>query len=77
MWKDTVRKTIILPPRRSWTLLWVAGGVLVLLLPVGLLALGDLSSPVTRLSRLLFVVLASLFVFLAGWASLARFLPRR
>jgi len=77
MWKDTVRKTIILPPRRSWTLIWGAGGVLVVLLPVGLLALGDLSSPVTRLSRLLFVGLASFFVFLAGWAFLARLFQRR
>ena len=77
MWKDTVRKTIILPPRRSWTLLWGAGGVLVLLLPAGLLALGDLSSPVTRLARLLFVVLASLFVLLAGWAFLSRLFQRR
>ena len=77
MWKDTVRKTIILPPRRSWTLVWGAGGVLVLLLPVSLMALGDLSSPVTRLARLLFVVLASLFVFLAGWGFLARIFLRR
>jgi hypothetical protein len=77
MWKDTVRKTIVLPPRRSWALLWGAGGVLVLLLPAGLLALGDLSNPVTRLARLLFVVLASLFIFFSGWAILARLLQRR
>lgn len=77
MWKDTVRKTIILPPRRSWTLLWGAGGLLVLLLPAGLLALGELSSPVTRLARLLFVVFAALFVFTAGWAFLARLFLRR
>ena len=72
MWKQTVRKLVVLPPRRRSAPLWWAGGLFLLLLPVGFMALGDGSRTTTRGARLAMIVLGSGLLLSMGSALRAR-----